>query len=294
MCGPAQSYGDPTLDVSVRPRVGLTPLCCKAGVYSFQGIQRLHTQYPINRGNERRKVSTLLEACLQVHIILWPFCLLKTLFGVFSKWYLASVFSACMLWILYVPFCQRLWISRSPFCFVASRCGVYDLALYLSGFAFGLFTAKPSKMRGLLQPHPGACCDAPWQGRPNCSRGYGIWINWRCGCCVIWGGLGDVGHIAGRGNLSIPEHPVPYIFLLTAASSAMNLSLLTSTSNVRLGQGTPLRSPPGPPLPVGCSASAPPISPLGGRWSVPPSRTPTGPWALQRCVLWWHRTSSRS
>ena len=30
VCGPHQSDGDPTLDVSARPRVGLPPLCCKA------------------------------------------------------------------------------------------------------------------------------------------------------------------------------------------------------------------------------------------------------------------------
>ena len=37
MCGPHQSDGNPTLDVTARPRVGLRPLCGQATSYSFQG-----------------------------------------------------------------------------------------------------------------------------------------------------------------------------------------------------------------------------------------------------------------
>ena len=52
MCGPHQSDGNPILDVSARPQVGLLPLCYEAAGYTFQGIHSLHIQYPINRGEE--------------------------------------------------------------------------------------------------------------------------------------------------------------------------------------------------------------------------------------------------
>ena len=80
VCGPHQSDGNLTLDVSAHPGVGLPPLCCNAAGYHFKGIHCFHTHYPVNRGEEERKVSALLEACLQLHILLRPFCLLKTLF----------------------------------------------------------------------------------------------------------------------------------------------------------------------------------------------------------------------
>ena len=35
VCVPQQSDGDPTLDISSRPRVELPPLCCEADVYPF-------------------------------------------------------------------------------------------------------------------------------------------------------------------------------------------------------------------------------------------------------------------
>ena len=65
MCGLHQSDGDPTLDVSARPGVGVTSLCCEADGYPSQGSQHLHTQYPINGGCEGRKVLMLLEECFQ-------------------------------------------------------------------------------------------------------------------------------------------------------------------------------------------------------------------------------------
>ena len=61
---------------------------------------------------------------------------------------------------------------------------------------------------------------------------------------------GALGQIAGRGNLSITEHPVLSRLPLTAALSAMPLSLSPVASGVRLGQGHPLGSLPGPPLPT--------------------------------------------
>ena len=80
VCGPHQSDVNPTLDVSDRPIVGMTPLCCEASGYPFQGSRCLHTQLPMNGGDEGRKMPTLLEACLQVNLLLRPFCLQKTLF----------------------------------------------------------------------------------------------------------------------------------------------------------------------------------------------------------------------
>ena len=80
VCGLHQSDGNPTLDVSVRPGVGLLPLCCEADDYPFQGSRCLHTQEPISGSDEGREVSEFLEARLQVYLLLRPLCLLDTLF----------------------------------------------------------------------------------------------------------------------------------------------------------------------------------------------------------------------
>ena len=64
------------------------------------------------------------------------------------------------------------------------------------------------------------------------------------------------------------------------------------TGDMRIGPGPLLESPPGPLLPAGRSAFAPPSFSIGGRRSVPPSGTPPGPWSLNWCVLWWHRMRS--
>ena len=79
VCYLHQSDGDPTIDVYARSGVGLPPLCCETAGYPFQGSLRLHIKYPINRGDKGRRMSTLMEACLQVHLLLRPFCLLGTL-----------------------------------------------------------------------------------------------------------------------------------------------------------------------------------------------------------------------
>ena len=68
VCGPHQSDGNTNLDVYAYPSVGLPSLCCEASGYNFQGSPRLHTQYPINRGNEGREILMLMKAGLQVHI----------------------------------------------------------------------------------------------------------------------------------------------------------------------------------------------------------------------------------
>ena len=60
------------------------------------------------------------------------------------------------------------------------------------------------------QPCHGASCGAPLLGRISCSRWHGIRIRRCCGRFRIWGGLGALVHIAGRGHIAIPTHPVPY------------------------------------------------------------------------------------
>ena len=60
MCGPHQSDGNPTLDLTARPGVGLLLLCVQATGYTLQGFRRLHTQKSIRRGNK----------CVEVHALL--------------------------------------------------------------------------------------------------------------------------------------------------------------------------------------------------------------------------------
>ena len=72
VCGPHQSDGGPTLDVSAHPRVGLPPLCFKATGYSFQGGRCLRPHQTVNGGNEEREVSPLLEASLQINLLVSP------------------------------------------------------------------------------------------------------------------------------------------------------------------------------------------------------------------------------
>ena len=105
-------------------------------------------------------------------------------------------------------------------------------------------------------------------------------------------GLGDLGHIAGRGHITIPSHPVLSCLPLTAALSARPPSLLPAAVDMHLGLGPQWWLPTGPPLPVGHSASAPLSIPLGGRPSGLLSVTPPVIWALQRGVLWWQITLS--
>ena len=44
VCSLHQSDGNPNLDVSARPWIGLPPLCCKVDGYPSQDIRSLHTQ----------------------------------------------------------------------------------------------------------------------------------------------------------------------------------------------------------------------------------------------------------
>ena len=76
VCGLQESDGDPTHDVSVCPIVGLLPHCGESTGYPFHGSLHLHTKQTFFGGNKGREMSTLLEACLQVHLPLHPLRLL--------------------------------------------------------------------------------------------------------------------------------------------------------------------------------------------------------------------------
>ena len=80
VCGLHQSDGNPTLDVNANPGLGLPPLFWEVAGYPFKCSHHLYTQYPINEGDEQRKMPLLLEGCHQVHFLFQMLCLLKTLF----------------------------------------------------------------------------------------------------------------------------------------------------------------------------------------------------------------------
>ena len=46
VCGPHQNDGNPTLDVSECPGVGLPPICCKEAGYPFQGSSCINIHHP--------------------------------------------------------------------------------------------------------------------------------------------------------------------------------------------------------------------------------------------------------
>ena len=79
-----QGDGNPTLDVSTRLRVGLPPLGGQANGYPFQGSCRLHPQKTVHRGYKGGEVSTLLEASLQIHLLLPPLGLVEAILLRFS------------------------------------------------------------------------------------------------------------------------------------------------------------------------------------------------------------------
>ena len=141
-----------------------------------------------------------------------------------------------MSWTLSVLFFQMSWIRRSPFYSAAYEFFFDDGSINRAGCAFGLCMARPAKMRGLshtcvgvkysrpgMIPCHGDYCDAPWLGRPFFNRRNGIWIRRRCSRCKIWGGLGVLGHIAGKGHITIPAHLFPSYLMLTASPSSMPL-----------------------------------------------------------------------
>ena len=79
MSGAHQVDDNPTLDVSTRLRVGLPPLGGQGTVYPFHGSRRLHPQKPSHRGDKGGEVSTLLEASLQIHLLLPLFSLVEAI-----------------------------------------------------------------------------------------------------------------------------------------------------------------------------------------------------------------------
>ena len=85
MSGGHQSECNPTLDVSTRLRVGMPPLGGQATGYHFQGSRRLHPQQPVHRGDKEGEVPTLLEASLQIHLLLPLFSLVEALLRRFSQ-----------------------------------------------------------------------------------------------------------------------------------------------------------------------------------------------------------------
>ena len=153
MCGLHQSDRNTTLDVSARPQVGLPPLCGQATGYPPQGSRQLRIQQSIHRVKKGGEVPALMEACLQVHPLLRPLHLLQALI----QWLCQMVLGISvhdMRWKISVWFSQRSRIRRSPYASVVSGGG----ALYrsvkpvvLGGLTFGLFTAQPVNMRGLLR-----------------------------------------------------------------------------------------------------------------------------------------------
>ena len=56
----------------------MLPLLCEAAGYPFQGSRRLYPEKSINGGDKGREVATLLEASLQVHLLLGPLCFLQS------------------------------------------------------------------------------------------------------------------------------------------------------------------------------------------------------------------------
>ena len=79
MCGPHQSDGNSTLDVSACSRLGLTPHCGQATGYPLQGSRCLHTQQFIHQGQKEGEVPLLMESCLQVYLLICPLGLLQAL-----------------------------------------------------------------------------------------------------------------------------------------------------------------------------------------------------------------------
>ena len=92
MSGAHQDDCNPTLDVSTRLRVGLPPLGGQATGYPFQGSRRLHTQQPIYQGDKGGEVPMLLEASLQIQLLL-PLYLLQALLRWLSLMGLGIIFS---------------------------------------------------------------------------------------------------------------------------------------------------------------------------------------------------------
>ena len=65
-----QCYCNPTLYVDAHTRLGMFPLHCKAEGYAFKRSLRLHSEEAVHRDEKGGQVVALLEAILQVIILL--------------------------------------------------------------------------------------------------------------------------------------------------------------------------------------------------------------------------------
>ena len=83
VCVAHQSYGYSTLDVPACPRVRFPPLGGQANGYPFQVCRCLNVQQSIHQGKKVGEVPALLEACLQVHLLLPPLFILQAILRCF-------------------------------------------------------------------------------------------------------------------------------------------------------------------------------------------------------------------
>ena len=164
----------------------------------------------------------LLEAVLQVHLFFALFSSGWNLSGALRKWIWASVFTKCIFWILSIQFYQSSRIRRLPFWFVAYYLCFVGGIVGLARFSFVLCTSQPENMRRILRTCIGVkdfltrsatpSWSLLWRAvtRPNfCSQGNVIWRRRHFRHHRIWGGLGDLCHVTGRGNIAIHVQPVP-------------------------------------------------------------------------------------
>ena len=144
MCGPHQSDGNPTLAITSSPRVGLSPLCGQATGYSLQGSRRLHNQKSINRDNKGGEVPALLDACLQVYLIICPLCLLQAfLRGICRIGLFINVHNTHVVNTLSPIMTEVMDCEVSPL-----FCGLWRWRIVLVGWTFGPDRLKLCPLHG--------------------------------------------------------------------------------------------------------------------------------------------------
>ena len=151
VCGPHQSDGDPTIDVSAHPCVGCRHFFVRRLAIFFSMAVASTPSSPLEETIKEKKCQCILRQAFRYIFLFALSTSCRHFSGVFAEWYLASVFTMRMSWTLSVPFCQRSRIRSSTFCSVAYSVVVSDgtvVDLFLVRFAFGLFTEQPAKMRG--------------------------------------------------------------------------------------------------------------------------------------------------
>ena len=85
VCGLHQRNENPTLNVPVHYIVQLLSFFTRRLAILFRVAVTYTPSSPSTEAKKRRKISTLLEACLQVHLIIFPLCLLKALLWCISR-----------------------------------------------------------------------------------------------------------------------------------------------------------------------------------------------------------------